>query len=382
MHLPDHIRILPNVRSFAWTERRLPSSPTLLKSKLFANSGLQELVLNMDFADVHPLADILDVVRRQCPRLAMLELVGDVDTPLDTTVSAALADLVHSTDLVRFTCTCPLFDEVLIAVAQSTSLKYVDIKMTWYTLDSMVVRLLPSRCFPSVQDLSLRFEVLDKSSLALLKRLASDRLVSLALHVMSEDHDDDLLIEHLEVFADARFAQTLRKIELRAWRTGSQNDDDDSNPCTVTLNTLRPLFRLQRLTHFIVHARNFSLASQDVRTIASAFPNLDTLELMPSMILGTEPPADALLHLVELCSHLTLIALPITTTFGVPRVQEGWKSKSSVTMYTIVTSQDLSGDPQLSSYISTLFPASPLEMCSRLDAVGELEQSYAEELKP
>ena len=380
MHLPDDVRLLPNVRSFAWTERRPAPSPTFLNSKIFANSDLQELVLNMDLTDVLSLADILDVIRRQCPRLAILQLVGDVDAPLDVAVSGALADLVRSTDLTHFTCTCPLYDEVFLAVAQSTSLRYVAIRLGWYTLDSMTLRLLPSRCFTSVQDLSLQFEVLSTSSLALLKRLTSDRLASLVLHVVSEDYDDDLLIDHLDVLASAPFAPTLQKFELHAWQTGTQADADDTTPCTVTLNTLRPLLRLQQLTHFIVHAKNFSLTSQDVREIASAFPSLDTLELMPSLVLGTEPPADALLHLAELCSRLTLVALPITTTFGVPRVEEGWKSKSPVTMYTIVTSQDLSGDPRLSSYISALFPASPLEdMHPGLDVVGEFQESYAEE---
>ena len=377
MHLPDHIQLLPNVRSFTWTERRLPASPSNLNSKLFANSGLQSLTLTMGLAEVHPLADILDVVKIQCPRLATLQLVGDGIAPLDVAASAALADLVRSTNLIHFTCTCPLFDEVLVAVARSISLKYVAIRIAWYTLDSIVVRMLPSRCFPSVQDLELQLEILDTSSLVLLKRLTSDKVANLALHVMSEDNDDDLLMEHLDVIAKAPFASTLRKIELHAWRTGTQSDEDDSNPCTVTLNTLRPLLALKQLTHFIVHARNFSLTSQDVRTIASSLPNLDTLELMPSLVLGTEPPAEALLHLAELCSHLTLVALPITTAFGVPRMEQGWKSKSPVTMYTIVTSQDISGDPQISSYISALFPASPIEdMYTRVDPFDEFEGSH------
>lgn len=335
----------------------------------------------MDLADWHPLADVLDVLTKQCPRLATLQLVGNVDTPLDVAVSAALAGLIHHSDLAHFTCTCPLFDEVLLAVAQSTSLKYVDIKMSWYTLDSMVVCLLPTQCFPSVQDLSLHFEVLDTSSVALLKRLTSETIVKLSLHVMSEVYDDDLLIEHLDALAEAPFAPTLRTIEVHAWRTETLSDEDNSNPCPVTLNTLRPLLGLKQLTHFIVHAKSFSLASRDIRAIALAFPHLDTLELMPSLALGTEPPADALLHLAELCPHLAVVALPITTTFGVPGFEEGWASKSRVTTYTIVTSQDLSGDPRLSSYISALFPASLPEMYAASNASGEFEETYVDELK-
>lgn len=376
MHLPDDIRLLPNIRSFNWTEYGPSASTSLLNARLFAHSGLQELVLNMALADCEPLADILGIVATQCPRLATLRLAGDVDMPLDVAASAALAGLVRRNELVRFACTSPLFEEVLLAVTQSTSLKQVAIKLSWESLDSMTLHLLPSRCFPSVQDLSLRFEVLDASSLALLKRITSDMIVNLALHVMSEVYDDDLLIEHLKAIADAPFAPTLRKFELHAWRTETLSDADDSQPCAVTLNTLRPLLGLNHLSNFIVYARNFSLASRDIRTIASAFPNLHTLELTPSLILGTEPPAESMLHLAELCPRLVVLTLPVTTMFGIPSVDEGWTSKSRVTKYTVVTSQEVAGDPRLSSYISTLFPGSSPDVYEASNDSGDLEEPY------
>ncbi|KZT64324.1 hypothetical protein DAEQUDRAFT_769787 [Daedalea quercina L-15889] len=377
-YLPSTIQLLPNVRSFEWTEHGPSAGLTLLNTRSFANSLLQELMLDMALTEENPVASVLDVVRRQCPKLNTLRLVGEADAPLDVAVSVALADLIRSVGLVEFSCTCPLFDEVLVAVAQSPSLKSVEVKADWCTLDNAVISVLPY-AFPFVQDLTLRLEILDGSSLALLTKLKSDTLVNLSLHVTSEVYDDDLLIKHLVALTKAPFAETLRKIELHAWCMDSESDQDESNPCTVTLKTLQPLLRLRQLTHFSIYAKQFSLSSADIRTIAGAFPNVEALELMPTLVMGTEPSVEALQHLVELCPSLTLIVMPITVAFGVPTIRPGWKSSSRITVYTIVTAQDLSGDPQISAYISALFPASSSdEVYEASDITGEAKEQYVE----
>ncbi|KAH9921785.1 uncharacterized protein B0H18DRAFT_1105844 [Fomitopsis serialis] len=209
-YLPTTLKLLPNLLSFAWTEHR-PAVSRLLKPKLFTNPLLQELSLDMALTDREPMATIFDVVRSTCPKLSRLRLTGDPSEPLDVAVSVALADLVRTARLVEFRCTSPLFDDVLLAVAESASLQYVDIKANWYTLDDMVVSALPSRCLPSVRDLSLQFEALDASSLALLEKLGSTSLANLGIHITAEVYENDMLIKHLAVLTKAPFTSSLRK---------------------------------------------------------------------------------------------------------------------------------------------------------------------------
>ncbi|KAH9834953.1 uncharacterized protein C8Q71DRAFT_767736 [Rhodofomes roseus] len=376
--LPPTLKLLRNLRSFSWTERR-PSVARFLHPDLFVNPSLQELSLDTVLTEEAPLCSVLDAVRETCPQLRRLRLAGDSSEPLHVAVGAALADLVRATELIDLSCTSPLFDDVLLAIVESTSLQHVDVKVNWYTLDNMVVSALPSACLVSVRTLTLRFEALSLSSLALLEIIGSSVLFSLAIHVNAEVFDNDLLTKHLAALTQAPFAATLRKIEIHAWRMDSEEDGDCPS---ITFKTLEPLLELKKLTHFVVYAKSFAMSACDVRAIALAFPDIQTLEFMAAAFAGGEPPVGALQHLVELCPDLTLLTMPVTAAFGVPYVEPGWKPRSRVTTYAIATPAEDAGDPRVFAYLSALFPYVPPDTITDAEEVSEDEKyAYAEYLE-
>ncbi|KAF9442723.1 hypothetical protein P691DRAFT_680885 [Macrolepiota fuliginosa MF-IS2] len=89
--------------------------------------------------------------------------------------------------------------------------------------------------------------------------------------------------------------------------------EDESTPPGITMDTISPLLRLSKLTHFELEGYSLELRDANVTQMAQAWPQIHTLHL-PYMDSGTQRPTVASLQTLSLsCMELRHLTIPLDT---------------------------------------------------------------------
>ncbi|KAF4622564.1 hypothetical protein D9613_009615 [Agrocybe pediades] len=179
---------------------------------------------------------------------------------------------------------------------------------------------------------------------------------------------DSTDLEHPSAMYDVLsiIAENCKSLKLLALVSLRESFDDDppDEGMSITLDTIKPAFKLQHLTSLdITHQFPLLLDQKDMETIASTWPSMESILLNPDPVHLSEPDLtlEALLPFAQHCPQLKQLGLYIDATscsnLATPTVR--FKALSLLAMGV----SPIADDSPVSLYLSQLLPLGCIVGC-------------------
>ncbi|KXN87630.1 hypothetical protein AN958_08334 [Leucoagaricus sp. SymC.cos] len=161
-----------------------------------------------------------------------------------------------------------------------------------------------------------------------------------------------------------RWKDTLTYIRmLHTTDDGADIEPPNTDPPTITMDTISPLLNLHKLEHLEIDGYALELTDSNVGDMATAWSEIHTLHL-PFMGNGTQRPGvSALQMLAERCLALRYLTIPLDANdFGHGQQQEGPKKNSEHPLQVLTVASpdeawELGRVTRLARVIDHLFPS-------------------------
>ncbi|KJA28766.1 hypothetical protein HYPSUDRAFT_618573 [Hypholoma sublateritium FD-334 SS-4] len=173
------------------------------------------------------------------------------------------------------------------------------------------------------------------------------------------------LVEMPDSVRRLAFAASKRCQELNRLRLGSALDyavenfaDTGDNGCNITLEILKPLFKLPYLTSFVIdHQYPLLITQQDIESLASSCPAIEILELCiaPAFCMESTLTLEALIPLAQHCTQLKSLGLFVDAS-RVPEASPEIPPKPFTSLRFLSFGLSIIHDETPTVYLSQLIP--------------------------
>ncbi|KAI0640308.1 hypothetical protein C8Q77DRAFT_1046209 [Trametes polyzona] len=317
LYRPATSPLLPNVRELIWDE---PDADVYEYGYQLLGPKPRTLRLGQPPSDslILPLLRSLHV---KCPLLAHLSVqcrssIG----PMDRIVSHAVSQLQH---LETVDLSLPLYDDALLHLAAlpGLSVAKVFLPRTVEVHDRLLS--VASPIFPSITSLHITAISLEPFIAHLIQLVSSEQLSEVHLST-AHDPPASAVRECLEALSGCPSKDTLSSVIISSPIPSSiplmislnALPPLDRPECILSASTFEPLFACSELTELEISSFVLQLNNPLLSLLATAFPRLQSLRLLPPYNAGivSEVTLEGLLPLFRRCPDLSHLAVPVNAT--------------------------------------------------------------------
>lgn len=197
------------------------------------------------------------------------------------------------TNLVNFSCDFKVTNGAFRALSVMPCLASLTCHTSYYVFPEMI-GWEETRSFPALEELSLQFDQLNDSLLALLDKMMASPLKKSHFDICDENISIPITFSFLHSLLSvvAKFPD-IREVQIKLPPHTFEEEDKGTGDSIIDDSVLRPLMKLPLQVLVMDNAPFFDLSDRSLEAIGSAFPDLRCLELGNAM---EEGPCNVTYH--------------------------------------------------------------------------------------